>query len=139
MIEKIDARSLRELTAEIVSAHVSNNAISMTDLPGLMQSVYASLAALGQESAAASPHPHPAVPIRRSVGPDYLICLEDGKKLKMLRRHLRTAFGMTPDQYRLRWGLPSTYPMVAPNYAKERSRLAKAIGLGTTARRKKKW
>lgn len=138
MIENIDARSLRELTAEIVSAHVSRNTISTADLTILMQSVYAALSALGREPAAPPSRPYPAVPIKRSVASDYLICLEDGKKLKMLRRHLRTAFNMTPDQYRLRWGLPSTYPMVAPNYAKERSRLAKAIGLGTTARRKAK-
>ena len=125
--------NLLELTAEIVSAHVSNNSVAVSDLPGLIQQVYATLAAVGK--APAQPErPQPAVPIKKSVHPDYIICLEDGKKLKMLKRHLKTAYNMTPEQYRERWQLPPDYPMVAPNYAKHRSTLAKKIGLGTTAR-----
>ncbi|QXM26011.1 MucR family transcriptional regulator [Elioraea tepida] len=125
--------NLLELTAEIVSAHVSNNSVAVSDLPGLIQQVYATLAAVGK--APAQPErPQPAVPIKKSVHPDYIICLEDGKKLKMLKRHLKTAYNMTPEQYRERWQLPPDYPMVAPNYAKHRSTLAKKIGLGTKAR-----
>jgi len=125
--------NLLELTAEIVSAHVSNNSVAVSDLPGLIQQVYATLAAVGK--APAQPErPQPAVPIKKSVHPDYIICLEDGKKLKMLKRHLKTAYNMTPEQYRERWQLPPDYPMVAPNYAKHRSSLAKKIGLGTKAR-----
>lgn len=120
---------LLELTADIVSAHASNNTVAQTDLPQVIKDVYATLAALGEASAPVEP-PKPAVPIKRSITPDYIVCLEDGKKLKMLKRHLKTSYNMTPEEYRERWGLPLDYPMVAPNYAKKRSSLAKKIGLG---------
>lgn len=121
------------LTAEIVSAYVSNNAISPADLPRLMADVHTAIAGLAQQDATAAvsaEKPKPAVPIRRSVTPDYIICLEDGKKFKSLKRHLQTHHNMTPDEYRARWGLPLDYPMVAPSYAEQRSKLAKKIGLG---------
>jgi predicted transcriptional regulator len=117
-----------DLTARIVSAHVGHNAVTADVLPSLIQSVYRTLANV--EAPIATDKPQPAVPVRRSVFPDYIICLEDGKKLKMLKRHLMTAYSMSPDQYRERWGLPHDYPMVAPNYAERRSTLAKQIGLG---------
>lgn len=121
------------LTAQIVSAHVSNNSVAADALPALIQEVYRTLA--GVERGAPEPdRPSPAVPVRKSVFPDHIVCLEDGKKLKMLKRHLKTAYDMTPEQYKERWGLPSDYPMVAPNYAKHRSSLAKRIGLGTKPR-----
>ena len=119
---------LLEHTTRIVAAQVANNPIAVTDVPGLIATVHESLAALGPEEAA--PKPEPAVPIKQSVKPEYIVCLDDGKKLKMLKRHLRTAYNMTPDDYRKRWGLSRDYPMVAPNYAKQRSELAKKIGLG---------
>ncbi len=125
---------LATLTADIVSAHVSNNTVAPSELPALISSVYSSLAGLGGAPAAPAEKPVPAVPVRSSIKPDYIICLEDGKKLKMLKRHLMTAFGMTPDEYRTKWGLPADYPMVAPNYAETRRTLAKAIGLGTKGR-----
>jgi predicted transcriptional regulator len=121
------------LTAQIVSAHVSNNSITPDALPGLIQDVYRTLAGVGREPEQPD-KPQPAVPVKKSVFADYLICLEDGKKLKMLKRHLKTAYGLTPDQYRERWGLPPEYPMVAPSYADHRSTLAKKIGLGTKPR-----
>jgi predicted transcriptional regulator len=121
------------LTAQIVSAHVSNNSISPDALPALIQDVYRTLAGVGKEAVPIE-KPQPAVPVKRSVFPDYIVCLEDGKKLKMLKRHLKTAYNMTPEQYRERWGLPPDYPIVAPNYARHRSSLAKKIGLGTKAR-----
>lgn len=124
---------LLALTAEIVSAHVTNNAVRAADLPQLIHDVHRALADLG----GAAPAGRPAVPVKQSVLPDYIVCLEDGKKLKMLRRHLKTAYGLTPEQYRERWHLPADYPMVAPNYAKTRSRLAKKIGLGTRPTRRK--
>jgi predicted transcriptional regulator len=117
------------LTAQIVSAHVSHNAIPSDALPGLIQSVFRTLSAVGVDSPVPD-KPQPAVPIKRSVFPDHIVCLEDGKKLKMLKRHLQTSYQMTPEQYRERWGLPNDYPMVAPNYAERRSTLAKKIGLG---------
>jgi predicted transcriptional regulator len=122
------------LTAEIVSAHVSNNPVSISDLPNLIQEVYRTLTTMGQPVVVAAEKPQPAVPVKKSITPEYLICLEDGKKLKMLKRHLKTAFNLTPDQYREKWGLPADYPMVAPNYTKHRSSLAKRIGLGTKPR-----
>jgi|SRR5687767_3363816 predicted transcriptional regulator len=124
---------LLSLTTDIVSAHVANNTVPLAELPALIHSVYRTLANI---PAAAEPadRPVPAVPVRKSVMPDYLVCLEDGKRLKMLKRHLKTAYNMSPEQYRERWGLPADYPMVAPNYAKQRSRLAKEIGLGTRSR-----
>jgi predicted transcriptional regulator len=126
---------LLTLTTEIVAAHVSNNTVSVSDLPQLINQVYNSLANIGNLPAAPAERPQPAVPIKKSVQQDYIVCLEDGKKLKMLKRHLKTAYNMTPEQYRERWGLPADYPMVAPAYARQRSRLAKEIGLGTRARR----
>lgn len=126
---------LLTLTTEIVAAHVSNNTVSVSDLPQLINQVYNSLAHIGTLPAAPVERPQPAVPIKKSVQQDYIVCLEDGKKLKMLKRHLKTAYNMTPEAYRERWGLPADYPMVAPAYARQRSRLAKDIGLGTRARR----
>jgi predicted transcriptional regulator len=123
---------LIDLTAEIVAAHVANNSIAVSDLPVLIANVHG---ALGRLSGPPAPEKlEPKVPIRSSVKPDYIVCLEDGRKLKMLKRHLRTEYQMTPDQYRERWGLAKDYPMVAPNYAEQRRSLAKAIGLGTKRR-----
>ncbi|MCJ1413667.1 hypothetical protein MMC19_007789 [Ptychographa xylographoides] len=121
-----------ELAAQIVSAHVSNNTVEAAALPSLIQEVYKALSNLkgGVSEVAAPEKPVPAVPIKKSVFADYIVCLEDGKKLKMLKRYLQTRFGMTPDQYRERWGLPREYPMVAPSYAVRRSDLAKEAGLG---------
>ncbi len=119
---------LLELTTKIVAAHVANNPIAATDLPDLIATVHQTLATVGTEEAAGKPKP--AVSIKQSVKPEYIVCLDDGKKLKMLKRHLRTAYNMTPDEYRQKWGLPSDYPMVAPKYAAVRSKLAKKIGLG---------
>ena len=124
-----DTRIL-SLTAQIVSAHVSNNALQAEALPALIQSVFKTLTSAGKEAAQPG-RPQPAVPVKRSVFSDYIVCLEDGKKLKMLKRHLKTAYNLTPEQYRERWELPATYPMVAPSYAAHRSSLAKKIGLGT--------
>ena len=119
------------LTAKIISAHIGNNQVAVDALPQLIQSVHRSLATAGTAEPTLSPAPlTPAVPIRRSVFPDHIVCLEDGKKLKMLKRYLQTSYGMTPQQYRAKWGLPADYPMVAPNYASHRSSLAKQIGLG---------
>ncbi len=137
MSEQTNPNELLALTANIVSAHVGGNSVGVADLPQLIAEVYRTLATLGG-SAAAPERPQPAVPIKKSVTPDYLICLEDGKKLKMLKRHLKTAYDMTPEQYRERWDLPGDYPMVAPNYAKHRSQLAKKIGLGTRPRRRRR-
>lgn len=135
MAEETPHADLMGLTAEIVAAHVSNNPVPLTDLPNLIQEVYRTLASVGQPAVVPQPErPQPAVPIKKSITPEYLICLEDGKKLKMLKRHLQTSYGMSPDQYRERWGLNQDYPMVAPNYAKHRSSLAKKIGLGTKPR-----
>lgn len=125
---------LLTLTTQIVAAYVGNNTVSASDLPAFMSSVYQSLGKLTSGVATPESRPDPAVPVRRSVTPEYIICLEDGKKLKMLKRHLKTAYGMTPEQYRERWSLPTDYPMVAPNYARQRSKLAKQIGLGTSRR-----
>ena len=124
------------LTAQIVSAHVGNNTVPSDSLPSLIQDVYRTLAGVGKEPVAPD-KPQPAVPIKKSVFPDHIICLEDGKQLKMLKRHLKTAYDMTPDQYRERWGLGPEYPMVAPDYARHRSSLAKKIGLGTKPRRRR--
>jgi len=126
---------LLALTTEIVAAHVSNNTVAVGDLPQLINQVYSSLANIGTVPAVPAARPQPAVSVKKSVQPDYIVCLEDGKKLKMLKRHLKTAYNMTPEAYRERWGLAPDYPMVAPNYARQRSRLAKEIGLGTRARR----
>jgi predicted transcriptional regulator len=121
---------LLSLTTEIVTAHLSNNSASGSEVVGLIQSVFDTLTALASDEKPAPVALTPAVPIRRSVTDDYIVCLEDGKKLKMLKRHLMTAYGMTPEQYRAKWGLPSTYPMVAPSYTRTRQELAKKIGLG---------
>ena len=118
-----------QLTTKIVSAHISNNHVGMDALPELIQSVYRSLTLAGTTKADPTPLT-PAVPVRKSVFPDYIVCLEDGKKLRMLKRHLQTSYGMTPEQYRQKWGLPASYPMVAPSYASHRSTLAKKLGLG---------
>ena len=125
-----DSETLVTLTADIVAAHVSNNSVAISDIPLVIRSVHDALAGL---SSKAEPEPEPqqpAVSVRASVKPDYIVCLEDGKKLKMLRRHLMTNFGMTPDDYRAKWSLPKDYPMVAPNYAEKRRELAIQIGLG---------
>ncbi len=135
--EKAAHSELLSLTADIVASHVSNNSVPVSDLPQLIQQVYATLAGIGAPKEEPAPsRPQPAVPIKKSVTPEYIICLEDGKKLKMLKRHLKTAYDMTPEEYRQRWDLPPEYPMVAPNYAEQRRDLAKKIGLGT-ARRKR--
>jgi len=133
MSETIDRSELLTLTAEIVSAHVGNNAVSSGGIAALIQSVFDTMSALGTEKAAPTALT-PAVPIKRSVTDDYIVCLEDGKKLKMLKRHLMTAYSMTPDEYRMKWGLKADYPMVAPNYALKRQELAKRIGLGRKPR-----
>ena len=121
--------TLITLTSDIVAAHVSNNSVAVSDLPLIISNVHGALAELSGKSVAAS-RPEPAVPIKSSIKPDYVVCLEDGKQLKMLKRHLMTHYGMRPDDYRTKWGLPASYPMVAPNYAEKRRELAKAIGLG---------
>ncbi len=130
MSDKPGLSELLELTTEIVAAHVGNNTVAPDDLPQLIQDIYKTLSAVGNSQTAAE-KPRPAVPVKKSIFPDYIICLEDGKKLKMLKRHLKTAYNMSPEEYRERWGLLPDYPMVAPNYAKHRSNLAKKIGLGT--------
>lgn len=121
------------LTTQVVAAHVSNNTLSPSEVQSLIQQVYKTLAEAGKEPAQPE-RPEPAVPPAKSVFADYIICLEDGRKLKMLKRHLMSAYNLTPLQYRQRWNLPASYPMVAPNYARQRSTLAKKIGLGTTPR-----
>jgi len=127
--------TLLTLTADIVAAHVSNNSVAVNDLPNLIQNVHGALSAIAGTTSAAEPKPEPKVSIRASIKPDYIVCLEDGKRLKMLKRHLMTHYNMTPDQYRQKWGLSADYPMVAPNYAEQRRTLAKSIGLGTKRRR----
>lgn len=125
------AIDLLNLTTDIVSAHVANNSVSVADLPALIGNVHAALAGLGATVAGPDvAQQEPAVAVRRSVKPDYIVCLEDGKKLKMLKRHLMTHYQLTPDQYRAKWNLPADYPMVAPDYAEKRRQLAKKIGLG---------
>ncbi|MBX9858518.1 MAG: MucR family transcriptional regulator [Sphingomonas sp.] len=123
------------LTADIVAAHVSNNSVAVSDLPVLIANVHAALANLGDPVAEPEVKQEPAVSVRASIKPDYIVCLEDGKKLKMLKRHLMTHYQMTPEQYRAKWNLPADYPMVAPNYAEQRRTLAKKIGLGTKRRK----
>jgi predicted transcriptional regulator len=137
MTEQAKPSELLALTTNIVAAHVSNNSVAVADLPRLIREVHDTLAHVGAGGGREPERPTPAVPIKKSVTPDHIVCLEDGKKLKMLKRHLKTAYNMSPEEYRERWGLPADYPMVAPNYAKQRSKLAKQIGLGTRARRKK--
>ena len=129
--QTISRGELLALTAEIVSAHVANNSVGHGDVPELIQSIYGKLTELATGEAASSVELTPAVPIKKSVTDDYIICLEDGKKLKMLKRHLMTHYNITPEEYRQKWNLPADYPMVAPNYAAQRRTLAKKIGLGT--------
>ena len=135
MTDNSGSKDLMSLTTEIVAAHVSNNTVAVADLPQLINQVYQSLINIGKAPAPTSERPQPAVTVKKSIHPDYLVCLEDGKKLKMLKRHLKTSYNLTPEQYRERWSLPVDYPMVAANYAKQRSKLAKDIGLGTRGRR----
>ncbi len=135
MSEETKKDELLELTARVVAAHVSNNSVPVNDLPQLIREIHQALANIGSAESQTVERPNPAVPIKKSVTPDYIVCLEDGKKLKMLKRHLKTAYDMSPEDYRERWNLPQDYPMVAPNYAKQRSKLAKQIGLGTKSRR----
>ncbi len=143
-----DKPELLEMTADIVSAYVGNNSVSADALPALISNIHAALSGVSNGPVEVEPEPkEPAVPIRKSIAPDFLICLEDGRKFKSLKRHLRTKYDMSPEDYRAKWGLPKDYPMVAPNYAKARSELAKSMGLGqggrkparaaTTARAKK--
>ncbi len=129
-IEDEMKETLITLTSDIVAAHVSNNDVDVGSVPTLITNVYEALSGLGEEVEEEEVRPEPAVSIRASVKPDYIVCLEDGKKLKMLKRYLRTNYDMTPEEYRARWDLPSDYPMVAPNYAEKRRDLAKKIGLG---------
>ena len=124
------SETLITLTSDIVAAHVANNNVEVSDVPTLIQTVYSALAGLGGKEQPKEERPEPAVSVRASVKPDYIVCLEDGKKLKMLKRYLRTNYDMSPEEYRQRWDLPSDYPMVAPNYAEKRRELAKQIGLG---------
>ncbi len=127
-LEQLSSAELLRMTAEVVASYVRNNPLPRSGLTSIIETVHGSLAAL--DGGGKAEPPRPAVSIRRSIRPNYLVCLEDGKKLKMLKRHLRTAFAMTPEEYRAKWGLPPDYPMVAPNYAKQRSEFAKKIGLG---------
>ncbi|MEM7270847.1 MAG: MucR family transcriptional regulator [Pseudomonadota bacterium] len=133
--EQLDRSELLALTSEIVSSHVSNNAVNQSDLTTMIESVFSTLEGLAAPKAEPVEELKPAVSIKKSVTDEYIVCLEDGKKLKMLKRHLKTAYDMTPDEYRQKWGLSADYPMVAPAYARKRQELAKKIGLG---RKKKK-
>jgi len=138
MSENMGAGSFIELTAEIVSAYVSNNPVPAADMPGLINQVHTALVRISAGHGDAQPEPlKPAVSVKKSITPEYIVCLEDGKKFKSLKRHLRTQYNMTPEQYREKWGLPPDYPMVAPNYAAARSQLAKQMGLGQQRRRRK--
>jgi predicted transcriptional regulator len=134
MDKKPDEEILKQVT-EIVAAYVSKNEVAAADLPALIKSVHATLGGFTGESVPAGKAP--AVPVKKSVTPDYIVCLEDGRKLKMLKRYLRTRYGLTPDAYRAKWGLPADYPMTAPNYAARRSDFARQIGLGRPAKKKK--
>ncbi len=139
MAEDAKQVALLPMVTEIVAAHLSNNSVAVADIPRLINEVYVALTGLAggaRPVSSSAGRQEPAIAIKKSISPDFIICLEDGKKLKMLKRHLRTAYGMTPDQYREKWGLPADYPMVAPNYAKKRSSLARQIGLGTGGRRR---
>ncbi|MDR6849495.1 putative transcriptional regulator [Sphingomonas sp. BE270] len=127
--------TLITLTADIVAAHVSNNSVAVSDLPVLIAHVHGALSNLGGPAPIEVVKQEPAVSVRSSIKPDFIVCLEDGKKLKMLKRHLMTHYQMTPEQYRTKWNLPADYPMVAPNYAEQRRTLAKKIGLGTKRRK----
>jgi predicted transcriptional regulator len=138
MSDNMAASNFIELTAEIVSAYVSNNPVPAADMPALISQVHTALIRISAGHSDAQPEPlKPAVAVKKSITPDYIVCLEDGKKFKSLKRHLRTQYNMTPEQYREKWGLPADYPMVAPNYAAARSQLAKQMGLGQQRRRRK--
>jgi predicted transcriptional regulator len=138
MTENSGDSSFIQLTANIVSAFVSNNTVASAEIPSLIGQVYSALMRVSSGQAAASAEPlKPAVAVKRSITPEYIVCLEDGKKFKSLKRHLRTQYDMTPEQYRDKWGLPPDYPMVAPNYAAARSQLAKQMGLGQQRRRRR--
>ena len=131
-----DKPELLEMTADIVSAYVGNNTVAAETLPSLIANIHAALSGVSNGPVEVEPEPkEPAVPIRKSIAPDFLICLEDGRKFKSLKRHLRTKYDMSPEEYRTKWGLPKDYPMVAPNYAKARSELAKSMGLGQGGRK----
>ncbi len=136
--EQSASADILRMTAEVVVAYVRNNPLPTAELSSIINTVHGSLAALNGSGAPKAEPQRPAVSIRRSVQPDYIVCLEDGKKLKMLKRHLRTAFGLSPEEYRVKWGLPPDYPMVAPNYAKQRSEFAKQIGLGRKRGKRKR-
>ena len=136
MAEDMKVTELLPLVTEVVSAQLANNKTASSDVGSLIQSVYMALDELRTNGTPAE-LPKPAVPVKRSVTPDYIVCLEDGKQLKMLKRYLRSTHGMTPEEYRKRWGLPADYPMVAPKYAEKRSKIAKSLGLGTAPRRKR--
>jgi predicted transcriptional regulator len=131
-----DKAEIIEMTADIVSAYVSNNSLNAAELPSIIQSVHRALAGVtgGEQPVEAAPK-EPAVPVKKSITPDYLVCLEDGRKFKSLKRHLRTKYNMSPEDYRAKWNLPKDYPMVAPNYARARSDLAKQMGLGQGGRK----
>jgi len=138
MTDTVADDNLIDLTADIVSAYVSNNTVASSDLGGLINEVYNALQRTSGSTVEPEPEPlRPAVPVKKSVTPDYIICLEDGKKFKSLKRHLRTHYDMSPEEYREKWGLPTDYPMVAPNYAAARSELAKKMGLGQQRKRGK--
>ncbi|RDI58669.1 MucR family transcriptional regulator [Microvirga subterranea] len=138
MSDNIATSNYIELAADIVSAYVSNNSVPSGDLPSLINDIHSALLRVGGGTVEAPAEaPKPAVPVKKSVTPDYIVCLEDGKKFKSLKRHLRTQYNMTPEQYREKWGLPVDYPMVAPNYAKARSELAKEMGLGQQRRKRR--
>jgi len=134
MSDQTGRDELLSFTAEIVSSYVANNTMPADEIPKVIEQVFKTLANVNADSKFGMDRPQPAVPIKKSITPDYLVCLEDGKKLKMLKRHLNTAYKMSPEEYRERWGLPADYPMVAPNYADQRSKLAKDIGLGKRGR-----
>jgi len=134
-LDNMEREEVVRLTADVIAAYVSNNEVSPTELPELIRSVHAALCGIGgAEAAQPAEKQKPAVPIKRSVTPDYIVCLEDGKRLKMLKRYLRSHYDMSPEDYRAKWNLPADYPMVAPNYSKQRSQFAKDIGLGTGGR-----
>jgi predicted transcriptional regulator len=134
MQQKAERGEILRMTAEVVAAYVGNNSLSATQLPEVINTVYGTFNRVNGATSASNGQPQKAaIPVRRSITPDYIVCLEDGKKLKMLKRHLRTVYGLSPDEYRAKWRLPTDYPMVAPNYSKQRSAFAKKIGLGRSA------
>lgn len=137
MSDQNQKMELLTLTTEIVTSHLSRNAVEAGEISALIREVYSTLSTVSSTDQTVEKL-QPVVPIKKSIQPDYIVCLEDGKKLKMLKRHLKTAYNMTPEEYRQRWGLPSDYPMVAPNYASQRRLLAKKIGLGTRQRKSSK-